>query len=189
MSRFPELKQEQWSAEQKRVADAIAAGPRGSIRGPFLTLLHSPGLADPVQQVGAHLRYRSSLPTVHNEFAIIITARHWTAQYEWYAHRKLALEAGLDPALADQIARGERPVGMSPEQTAIYDFCTELHQQRSGVSDKVFQAVVDHFGHQGAVDLIGLCGYYTLISMVLNVAQVGLPKDAPPGLAPLTTKA
>jgi 4-carboxymuconolactone decarboxylase len=183
-SRFPELKPEQWDGEQKKVAAAIAAGPRGSVRGPFLPLLYSPGLADPVQQAGAHLRYKSSLPAALNEFAILITARFWTAQYEWNAHRKLALEAGLDVKIADQIARGERPAGMSAEQTVVYDYCSELHTNH-GVSDKSFNAVVEKFGRRGAMDLIGICGYYTLISMVLNVSQIPLPAGVEPGLPPL----
>jgi 4-carboxymuconolactone decarboxylase len=184
MARFPELKPEQWNADQKRVANAIAAGPRGSVRGPFLPLLYSPGLADPIQQAGAHLRYHSSLPTMLNEFAIIMVARVWTAQYEWFAHKKLALEAGLDPKIADAIAKGERPAGMTPELEVVYEFVTELNRDH-GVSDKTFKAVVEKFGERGAVDLIGVCGYYTLISMVLNVAQVPLPAGAPPGLEPL----
>jgi 4-carboxymuconolactone decarboxylase len=187
MSRFPELKPEQYDADQKRVAQAIASGPRGSVRGPFLPLLHSPGLADPAQQAGAYLRYKSSLAAALNEFAILITARFWTAQYEWYAHKKLALEAGLDPKIADQIARGERPSGMSAEQTAIYDFCTELHHGHA-VSDKNFDEVVAKFGHRGAMDLIGLCGYYTLISMVLNVSRAPLPAGVSPELQPLPAK-
>jgi 4-carboxymuconolactone decarboxylase len=184
-SRFPELKPEQWDADQKTVAAAITAGPRGSVRGPFLPLLYSPGLANPVQEAGAHLRYKSALPALLNEFAILITARFWTAQYEWNAHRKLALEAGLDPNIADQIARGERPAGLSAEQTVIYDFCTELHNNH-GVSDKSFDAVVARFGRRGAMDLIGICGYYTLISMVLNVSQLPLPAGVEPGLPALT---
>jgi 4-carboxymuconolactone decarboxylase len=187
MSRFPELKPEQYDADQKRVAQAIASGPRGSVRGPFLPLLHSPGLADPAQQAGAYLRYKSSLAAALNEFAILITARFWTAQYEWYAHKKLALEAGLDPKIADQIARGERPSGMSAEQTAIYDFCTELHHGHA-VSDKNFDEVVAKFGHRGAMDLIGLCGYYTLISMVLNVSRAPLPAGVSSELQPLPAK-
>ena len=184
MSRFPELKPEQWDADQKRVAAAIAAGPRGSVRGPFLPLLYSPGLADPIQAAGAHLRYKSSLSAMLNEFAILITARVWSAQYEWMAHCKLALEAGLDRKIADQLAKGERPSGMSAEQTVIYDFCAELHRDH-GVSDKNFNAVVEKFGHKGAMDLIGICGYYTLISMVLNVSQIPLPAGVEPGLPPL----
>ena len=184
MSRFPELKPEQYDADQKRVAQEIASGPRGSVRGPFLPLLHAPGLAGPAQQAGAYLRYKSSLPAMLNEFAILITARFWTAQYEWHAHRKLALEAGLDAKVADQVARGERPSGLSAEQTAVYDFCSELHRDHN-VSDKSFEAVVAKFGRKGAMDLIGICGYYTLISMVLNVSQVPLPAGVEPGLPPL----
>ncbi len=183
-SRFPELKPDQWDAEQKQVAANISAGPRGSVRGPFLPLLYAPGLAEPAQQAGAYLRYKSSLPAALNEFAILITARVWTAQYEWHAHRKLALEAGLKPEIADQIARGERPTGLSPEQSAVYEFCTELHSNH-GVGDKNFNAVVEKFGRRGAMDLIGICGYYTLISMVLNVSQVPLPAGVEPGLPPL----
>ena len=184
MSRFPELNSEQWDAEQKKVAANISAGPRGSVRGPFLPLLYSPGLCDPIQQAGAHLRYKSALSAALNEFAICITARFWTAQYEWHAHRKLAVEAGLDPKIADQLARGERPTGMSAEQTAIYEFCHELHRNH-GVSDKTFDAVVEKFGRRGAMDLIGICGYYTLISMVLNVSQVPLPAGVEPPLPKL----
>jgi 4-carboxymuconolactone decarboxylase len=184
MARFPELKPEQWDADQKQVAANISAGPRGSVRGPFLPLLYSPGLADPIQQAGAHLRYKSALSAALNEFAILITARFWTAQYEWYAHKKLALEAGLKPEIADQLAKGERPSGMSPEQTAIYEFCSELHREHT-IGDKTFDAVVQKFGHRGAMDLIGICGYYTLISMVLNVSQVPLPAGVEPGLPPL----
>lgn len=184
MSRFSEPAPAQWTDAQRRVAEAITAGPRGSLRGPFLPLLHSPGLAEHVQKVGEYLRYQSALPAALKEFAILICARFWTAQYEWYAHHKLALEAGLDPAIGAQLAEGVRPDAMSPEQTVVYDFCTELHRGHA-VSDPTFQAAVAKLGEPAVVDIIGICGYYTLISMVLNVAQVGLPAGAPLGLAPL----
>jgi 4-carboxymuconolactone decarboxylase len=182
MSRFPELGPAQWSEPQRRLAEAIAAGPRGQISGPFLPLLHSPGLTAPLQQVGEYLRFHSSLPAALREFAILIVARFWTAQFEWAAHEKLARAAGLDSAMLASLAKGRRPADMSSEQEGVYEFCTELHREHK-VSDSSFAAVRNNLGEQGAIDLIGLCGYYTMISMVLNVAEIVAPEGESP-LAP-----
>src|SRR5579871_3435071 len=125
--RFRELTPETMTAEQKKVADAIQAGPRGAgLRGPFNALLRSPALCDLVQRVGAYVRYSSSIPAQLNEMAIIMAGRKWTAQYEFYAHRKLAIDAGLKPAICDAIANGSRPQGMQDDEAEVYDFCTEL---------------------------------------------------------------
>lgn len=174
--RFPELTAEQMTPAQKDVADAIRSGPRGSIRGPFNAWLRSPELADRLQKVGEHIRFKSSLPPRLNEFAILITARHWNARYEWYAHYPLALKGGLRPAVAADLARGKRPAGMAADEAAIYDFCTELRRDRK-VSDATYAAVQKLFGDQGVVDLIGVNGYYDLVSMTLNVAEVATPPD------------
>ena len=94
--RFKELTPETMTPEQKKVADAIQSGPRGAgLRGPFNALLRSPDLCDLVQRVGAYVRYSSCIPARLNEMAIIMAGRKWTAQYEFYAHRRLAIEAGL----------------------------------------------------------------------------------------------
>ena len=175
-NRFPELKPEAMSADQKQVADAIVSGPRGSIRGPFNAWLRSPELADRLQKVGEHIRFKSSLPPRLNEFAILITARHWNAKYEWYAHYPLALRGGLKPEVAADLAKGKRPAGMAADEAAIYDFCTELRRDRK-VSDATYAAVQKLFGDQGVVDLIGVNGYYDLVSMTLNVAEVATPSD------------
>src|SRR5271163_5313611 len=112
--RFPELTPETMTDEQRQVAEAIQAGPRGAgLRGPFNALLRSPELCDLVQRVGAYVRFKSVLPAPLNEMAICMAGRKWTAQYEFYAHRRLALEAGLDGAIIDAIAAGTRPAKLS----------------------------------------------------------------------------
>lgn len=169
---------------QRQAYEAIVAGPRGRVRGPFNALLRSPELADRAQKMGEYLRFGSSLPARLNEFAILVTARHWGSQFEWFAHHALALKAGLDPAVAAQLALGQRPSGMQDDERAVHDFCTELHANKF-VSDATYAAAVERFGERGVVDLIGICGYYTLVSMVLNVDRYPLPPGTPAPLPEL----
>ena len=136
--------------------------------------MRSPDLGNRLQNVGAYIRYKTSLPLRLNEFAILITAREWTSQYEWYAHYPLALKAGLDAKLADELALGKRPSAMKEDEAAVYDFCTQLHRTRN-VDDAAFNRALALFGEQGVVDLIGVSGHYTAVSMTLNVAQVTPP--------------
>ena len=183
--RFKELTPETMTPEQKKAADAIQAGPRGSgLRGPFNALLRSPDLCDLVQRVGAYVRYSSSIPSRLNEMAIIMAGRKWTAQYEFYAHRKLAIEAGLNPAICDAIATGKRPQNMQDDEADVYDYCSEL-LATGHVSDATFARINHRFGERGAIDLIGAVGYYSLVSMVLNVDGVPLPPGETPPLKPL----
>jgi 4-carboxymuconolactone decarboxylase len=183
--RFSPLDEASLSAEQRRVREAILAGARGAylgttrgaMRGPFKALLHSPGLYDAAQRLGEYVRFRTVLPRALSELAILLTGRRWTAQYEWYMHRKLALEAGLSPAIADAIALGERPAAMSEDEAAVHDFAHAL-LWRGGVSDAQFAAVRERFGEAGVADLVGTLGYYSLISMVLNVDRTQVPDDA-----------
>jgi 4-carboxymuconolactone decarboxylase len=163
------------SEAQRRVHDSIAGGPRGGVRGPFQVLLRSPELADRVQKLGEHLRYNSSLPARLNEFAILINARFWGSHYEWYAHRPFALKGGLKSSIADDVAAGRRPAGMQADEAVVYDFCSTLHREHA-VDDALFERAKAALGEQGVVDLIGVSGYYTLVSMVLNVAEVPLPE-------------
>ena len=137
-----------------------------------------------IQAVGEHLRFKSSIPKRLNEFAILITAREWTSQYEWHAHHAHAMKAGLAPAIAADLAEGRRPAGMSDDAAAVYDFCRELHEKKS-VSDAAYAAVLEKFGERGAVDLIAISGYYTLVSMVLNVERRPIPGGGPLPLRPL----
>ena len=177
-SRFPELTPQQMTEAQKRVHDAIAGGPRGGVRGPFNALLRSPDLADRVQKLGEHLRFGSSLPARLNEFAILINARFWGSKYEWHAHRPLAMKGGLSEAIADAVAASRRPAAMRSDEEIVYDFCTTLHHQHF-VDEPLFARAVSVLGEHGVIDLIGVSGYYTLVSMVLNVADVPLPAGAP----------
>ena len=179
--RFPILKREQMTPQQQAVIDAIQAGPRRSLGGPFHTWIRSPEVADRAQKLGEYIRFRSSLGPRLNELAILITARHWNAKYEWYAHYPLALQAGLKAEIAADIAQGRRPRGMAADETVVFDFCTELRRDRR-VSDKTFAAAKAALGEQGVVDLIAVSGYYDLVSMTLNVAEVAAPPD---GVLPL----
>lgn len=176
--RFPPIAPEQLSPAQRKVHDAIAGGPRGGVRGPFAVLLRSPEVADRVQKLGEHLRYNSSLPARLNEFAIIINARFWGSKYEWFAHRPMAEKGGLKPSLADDVAAGRRPAGMQEDEALVYDFCMTLHRDHF-VDDALFARAKGLLGEQGVVDLIAVSGYYTLVSMVLNVAEIPLPAGTP----------
>ncbi|MSQ55352.1 MAG: carboxymuconolactone decarboxylase family protein [Betaproteobacteria bacterium] len=173
--RFAVLDESAMTEAQRKARSAIVSGPRGDVRGPFNALLRSPELADRVQKVGEYIRFGSSLPAKLNELAILVTARYWSAQYEWYAHHQFALKAGLDSRLAADIAEGRRPLVMSKEEAAVHDFCRELHQSKQ-VGDETYAAALACFGEQGVIDLIGACGYYTLVSMVLNVDRYPMPE-------------
>jgi 4-carboxymuconolactone decarboxylase len=183
--RLPPILESELSDAQRRVRAGIVAGPRGGVRGPFDALLRSPELADRLQKVGAYVRFENSLPARLNELAILVTARHWGAQYEWYAHRRLAEQAGLAPAIADAIAEGRRPAALDPDEAAVVEFCRELHETKH-VSDAAWNAALERFGERGVIDLIGTCGYYTVVSMVLNATQHPLPEGVAPPLRPLS---
>ena len=177
-ARFPELRPEQMTDAQQRVYQSIAGGPRGGVRGPFNALLRSPELADRVQKVGEYLRFNSALPARLNELAILINARFWGSKYEWFAHRPMAEKGGLKPSIADDVAAGKRPAGMQEDEALVYDFCTTLHRDHF-VDDALFDRAKALLGEQGLVDLIAVSGYYTLVSMVLNVAEIPLPDGTP----------
>ncbi|MBZ5603516.1 MAG: carboxymuconolactone decarboxylase, partial [Acidobacteriia bacterium] len=166
--RFQPLTYSELTPEQKTMADHVLSGERKSMDGPFNAYLRSPQMGDIAQQFGAYLRFHSSVPRKLNEMAIIITARYWNAQFEWYAHHRYALEAGLSPAIADAIAAGKRPASMQADEQAVYDFCTELLNSKQ-VSDKTYGAAKKTLGERGVVDLIAVLGYYHFVSMVLNV--------------------
>jgi 4-carboxymuconolactone decarboxylase len=182
--RFKPLTWEQMTPAQKVMTQNVLGGERGSMNGPYNVLLRSPEMGDLAQKFGAHIRFRSSLSPKLNELAILITARHWNSQYPWSAHRRYALEAGLSPTVIDAVAAGTRPTSMSTEEEAVYNFCHELLNTKQ-VSDATFQGAVQRFGERGVVDLIGVMGYYQLVSMVLNVDRYPLPEGARPELAPL----
>jgi 4-carboxymuconolactone decarboxylase len=179
--RFGPVPMETMTAEQRSLQETIMSGPRGwsgGLRGPFEALLHSPGFTDPFQKLGLYVRYGSTIPTALNEMAILIVARRWTAQFEFAAHRQLAVDAGLDPSHADAIAAGRRPA-LDADGAAVFEFATQLLDE-GNVTDGAFDSVVSRWGKQGAIDLIGVLGYYSLVSFVLNVDRYPPPEGTVP---------
>ncbi len=168
--RMPPLAPEQMDAAQKAAADALIAGPRKAVLGPFIPLLRSPELLDRLQKVGEYLRFQSALETRINEFVMLLVSRRWTQQFEWCTHYPLALKAGVSVEVLDALAEGRRPQGMAPDEALAYDFCDELERTR-GVSDATYARAVEVFGERGVLDLLGLIGYFTTVSMVMNVAR------------------
>jgi len=169
---------------QREVAAEIAAGPRGEVRGPFVALIHHPELARRMQQLGEQLRWKSKLPARLLELAVLVTAREWTCQHEWYMHEKLARKAGLEPRVFEAIAQGREPQDLTADESLVYRFCKQA--LASGrVDDQIFAAARGHFGLDGVLELLVLSGYYSIMAMVLNTAGLPLPDGAAPPLNPL----
>jgi 4-carboxymuconolactone decarboxylase len=182
--RFQKLALEDMTPLQREVAAEISAGPRGEVRGPFVALIHHAKLARPIQQLGEFLRFGASLPLPLLEMAILMTARQWTCQHEWYAHERLARKAGLDEHIITAIEAGRRPEPMTGEQREVYDFCREAHAG-GRVSEGPYEAIKARFGAEGVLELLCVSGYYSMMAMVLNTAGMPLPDNAPPPLKPL----
>lgn len=184
MTRIPLPDEETMTADQRRVYDAVVAGPRGTLVGPLRAALHRPDLAEIWQQFGAMLRYDTSLPTRLSELAILVTARRWNSQLEWHVHAEVARKAGLSETIIECLRNGGAPEFDDPEEADIYEFAREL--QLSGVvSDDVYAKVHERWGPVGIVELTTLIGYYTLVSMTLNAHHIPLPDGVEPPLEPL----
>jgi 4-carboxymuconolactone decarboxylase len=181
--RFAPLSPDQLTPQQKAWADSIAAPPRNAkfTNPPYRAYIRNPDLAPRLTAMTDYLRWNTSLPPRLSEFAILITARQWTAQYEWFAHYPLAMKAGLDPKVADDIAHGVRPATMKEDETALYDLAMALYRDKK-VPDAVYKAALGKFGERGIMDIIGIMGYYDITSMTLITMQAGAPNDT---VAPL----
>ncbi len=178
--RLPPLPQAQWSAEQRAAADEVIRGPRGRLLAPFVPLLRSPELMTHAQRMGEYLRYRNVLGQRLTELAILVTARQWSQPVEWAIHAPIAQQEGVGGETVAAIADGRRPTTLSAEEAVVYDFCVELHRDQ-GVGDATWQRAIERFGERGVVDLIGITGYYTFLSMVMNAARTPAPaSDAVP---------
>lgn len=186
-NRFKPLTWETMSASQLQMVESVMSGKRGSMQGPYNVLLRSPELGNLAQQFGAHTRFNSSLPLKLNELAILLIARFWTSQFVWWAHKRIAIEAGLDEAVVHAVAAGQTPSGMASDVAAVYGFCNELLVSRR-VCDETYDALAGQFGEPGVVDLMATMSYYTLVSMSLNVDQYPLPEGAAAELMPLDPK-
>lgn len=174
MTRFTQLTDEAMTPRQREVAAGIASGARSGVKGPFPAWLHSPEMADRMQQVGRFMRWESSLPARLSELAILVTAKRWRARYEWFAHHKMAMEGGLDPAIAEDVRLGRTPADMAEDEAAVFRFVTEV-QATGDVSDQAFDDARRLFGEAGCAELLGITGYYTAVSFTLNVDRVALP--------------
>src|ERR1700744_5051335 len=183
VTRFAPLKADELSPSQKAGSDRIAAPPRNAKFGapPYRAYIRNPELAPKLSALAEYLRWNTNLPPRLSEFAILITARQWTAQYEWFAHYPLAVKAGLDPKILGDLSAGRRPANMRDDEAALYDLAPPLYHDKK-VSDPVYKAAIDKFGERGVMDVIGIIGYYDLVSMTLITAQVSAPADstAPP---------
>jgi len=177
--RFKPLSQHDMTLDQRRVAQAVATGPRGGLRGPFHALLRSPELADRVRHLGDYVRFESTVPAALRELAILLVARFWSAHYEWNAHRKHAVAAGLDPSIADAIEMGERPAKLSADETLVYDLVAELLRDKD-ISDASFAGAKARFGERTVIELIGTVGYYGFISLVLNADRTPIAEGGKP---------
>lgn len=183
MPRIPLLNSpEQLTPEQRRVHAAIVSGPRGRLQGPLMAALHNPDLADAWQRFGAILRYKTSLPLKLSEVAILVTARAWSCQLEWFLHAGFARDAGVDAAVIEAIRLDQRPVFADADTLAIHDFCRELQADRH-VSAPTYARVLDRWGTTGTVELTALSGYYAMVAATLNAHEFPLPDGVAPPLS------
>jgi 4-carboxymuconolactone decarboxylase len=178
MTRIADLDLHQMTPAQRAVHDEIASGPRRGVRGPLAVWLHRPELAHHAQALGRYCRYESSLAPRVSELAILVLARIWGSEYEWYEHKPHALEAGVRPEVIEAIRCRAAPAFDHPAEAAVHAFLVELHRDRQ-VSDAVYAEAVVQLGEGGVVDLVALAGYYTLISMTINAFGVALPAGVP----------
>ena len=179
--RVPILSEESLAPAQRALLDSIRSGPRGgstTIRGPFAVFLHAPTFGELAQQLGGFCRFKTGVPPRLSEFAILTTARLWRAQYEWFAHVPQAERAGVKPETIRDLHKGRAPKGAPKDERAIYDFIQELYKTRR-VSDRNFARVRAVLGDAATVELVGILGYYVLISMILNVFRMSPPAGQP----------
>jgi 4-carboxymuconolactone decarboxylase len=177
MPRYEQLDESRLDGAQRRIWDSCKAGPRGSVPPPVHVWLKSPGLADHAHQLGAHVRFGTDFSQKLTEIAILMTARYWTAQFEWAAHVRLAQNAGISQDVIDAIGERKTPRFDDPDEQLVYDFCRDYYEDHR-VDDATYDRVVKRWGEKGIVDLAGLIGYYSFVSVTLNVFEVPTPPGA-----------
>jgi 4-carboxymuconolactone decarboxylase len=175
--RLPKQNPADYDAEQRAAAAALIASPRGEVRGPFVPMMRSPELMDRAQKLGEFLRYRCSIPERLREWAIIVTARAWRQDYEWFVHAPLARKAGVAHAAIAALAQGVDPGdAAAQDERIVHDFCVALHRANF-VNDATYGRALDLLGERGVIELTGICGYYALLAMMLNVARTPCPGE------------
>ncbi|GJD56108.1 carboxymuconolactone decarboxylase family protein [Methylobacterium dankookense] len=177
--RLPTIPPSRYTPEQKQAAEAFEAARKTPVFGPFEPLMHSPEVMTLARSMGDYLRYKPKIGTTLSELVILVTARRWTQDYEWYVHAPIAKKVGIAEGIIAAIRDGRRPEGMSADEILVYDFTTEL-QDNKRVSDATFAKAEQRFGKDGVVDLTAISGYYTFLAMELNMARYPLPKDGTP---------
>jgi len=176
MSRLDPPETNQLTPAQRDVHDEITAGPRGGVHGPLGIWLWRPELASRAQALGRYCRFDSSLPARLSELAILVTARHWNAEFEWQQHKQFALDAGLDANIVEAVRQGNTPDFTAEDERIVFDFSVDLQTNRA-VSDANYDKAIEILGQDAVVDLVGVLGYYALISMTINAFQVDAPGD------------
>jgi 4-carboxymuconolactone decarboxylase len=176
--RLPTIAPEQYTAEQKKAAEDFLAARNVPVFGPFEPMMHSPEVMSIARSTGDYLRYHSAIGNTLSELVILVTAREWSQDYEWYVHQPIALKAGISKDIADAIADGRRPVAMSADEEIVYDFTVEL-QKNKRVSDATFSRAEQRFGKKGVVDMVAISGYYTSLAMQLNTARYQFSGEGP----------
>ena len=182
--RMPPLAEDEMTEEQAASVAALVEARGYGPRGPWVPLLRSPEVMTRARAMGDYLRYNTSLEPRLSEFLILLTAREWTQQYEWYAHHDIALEAGISSEIVEAIADGRRPDGMAEDHAVLYALFIELNHTKH-VSDGTYARAIEIFGERGVMDTIGVIGYYTLLAMVMNTARTPTPDNAVIPLEPL----
>jgi len=182
--RLGRIPDDRLTAEQRAAIETYTTTRKEhDISGPWVPLLRSPEILVRTQALGEYLRYKTVFPPRLSELIILLTARHWSQQYEWGLHCPIAIAAGVDRSIADAIAEGRRPERMSEEQEILYDFCTELLHNKS-VSDPTYSRALATFGDTGVVEAASIVGYYAMLAAILNMARTPA-EPGMPALAPL----
>jgi len=179
--RMPPIPADKLTDAQKKAMAEFAAARKTEVSGPFWPLLRSPEVMNRARAMGDYLRFASVLPPRLSEFAILITARQWTQNYEWDVHAPLAQQGGLKPTIIAALADGRRPEGMATDEDVLYTFCDELHRNQS-ITDDTYARAVRTFGEQGVIDILGISGYYTMLAMVLNTVRTPVAQGHTPAL-------
>lgn len=182
--RLPPLPQAKWNEAQRECAQEMIHGPRGAVIEPFIPLLRSPELCTHAQRMGEYLRYRSAIGLRLSELAILVTGRHWSQPVEWAIHAPIAIREGIDAAVVQAIGEGRAPVFAQADEQVVYDFATQSLVTKN-VDDATWAAARAQLGEQGVVDLLGIIGYYTMLSVVMNGARTPAPANAAMPLPPL----
>ncbi len=182
MARIPDLQPDEMNAAQKRLFDEIAAPRHGVVRGPFPIWLRNPDLIDKANQLGNLLREGTSVPKRLSELAILCTARHWTAQYEWFAHRGFAEQEGISPEAIEAIRTRGQPLFERDDERMVYQLCTQIYAGGT-VADQAYEDAIAVLGQMAVIELVAIAGFYSMVAMTLNVFDAPLPGDADPPLA------